>query len=110
MRVARRASWLGAAGFATLWTAGCHKTTFVQTPSDLVREPTRVVGCNHYFFGLVGDREFDARASCPGGVAVVRPGGAVETGVSTILTLGIYAPRKVYLTCSDAAAKGRSGS
>ncbi|MEI9953597.1 MAG: hypothetical protein WDO74_32595 [Pseudomonadota bacterium] len=98
--------WLGVASVATLWTAGCYKATFVQSPSDLERKPTQVVWSNHYFFGLAGEPEFDARASCPHGVAVVRTGGDVATGVSTILTLGIYAPRKVYLTCSNAAPKG----
>ncbi len=82
-------------------TAGCYKATFVEDPSAAKREPTHEEWSNHYVFGLVGDKEYDTRDWCPNGVAMARTGGNVGTSSLTIVTLGIYAPRKVYVTCAD---------
>jgi hypothetical protein len=82
-------------------TAGCYKATFVEDPSAAKREPTHEEWSNHYVFGLVGDKEYDTRDWCPNGVSAARTGGNVGTSALTIVTLGIYAPRKVYVTCAD---------
>ena len=82
-------------------TAGCYKATFVEDPSAAKREPTHEEWSNHYVFGLVGDKEYDTRDWCPNGIAMARTGGNVGTSSLTIVTLGIYAPRKVYVTCAD---------
>jgi len=81
-------------------TAGCYKATFVEDPSAAKREPTHEEWSNHYVFGLVGDKEYDTRQWCPDGVSMARTGGNVGTSALTIVTLGIYAPRKVYVTCA----------
>jgi hypothetical protein len=87
-------------GLATLAsTAGCYKATFVEDPSALKREPSHEEWANHYVFGLVGDKEYDVRQWCPNGTGVARTGGNVGTTMLTIVTIGIYAPRKVYVTC-----------
>ena len=80
---------------------GRYKATFVENPSAAKREPTHEEWSNHYVFGLVGDKEYDTRDWCPNGIAMARTGGNVGTSSLTIVTLGIYAPRKVYVTCAD---------
>jgi hypothetical protein len=82
-------------------TAGCYKATFVEDPSAVRQEPTHEEWSNHYVFGLVGDKEYDTREWCPEGVSMARTGGNVGTSALTIVTLGIYAPRKVYVTCAE---------
>jgi hypothetical protein len=86
---------------ATTTIAGCYKATFVETPEAAKREPTHDEWTDHYVFGLVGDEEYDTREFCPGGAEAVRTGGNASTTTITILTLGIYAPRKVYVTCHE---------
>jgi hypothetical protein len=49
----------------------------------------------------VGDKEYDVREWCPNGTGVARTGGNVGTTMLTIVTIGIYAPRTVYVTCGD---------
>ncbi len=80
-------------------TSGCYKATFVEDPSQVKREPTHEEWSDHFVFGLVGDKEYDTRQWCPEGTAVTRTGGNVGTSALTVVTLGIYAPRKVYVTC-----------
>jgi len=90
-------------------TAGCYKATFVEDPSAARQEPTHEEWSNHYVFGLVGDKEYDTREWCPDGVSMARTGGNVGTSALTIVTLGIYAPRKVYVRCAErqVASSGR---
>lgn len=91
-----------AVAIATLaMTSGCYKATFVEDPSAAKREPTHEEWSNHYVFGLVGDKEYDTRQWCPEGAAATRTGGNVGTSALTLVTLGIYAPRKVYVTCGS---------
>jgi hypothetical protein len=83
-----------------LTLTGCYKATFVNptvAPGPKVERWTEF-----YLFGLVGHEEVDVRLLCPGEVAAIRTGGNVATGVVTVLTLGIYAPRKIYVTCAGA--------
>ena len=80
---------------------GCYKATFVEDPTDLEREPTHSKWSHHYLFGTVGDTDFDAGELCPNGASVVRTGGDAATGFATVGTLGIYAPRKVKVTCAQ---------
>lgn len=91
---------------ALLGASGCYKATFIRDPSASAgAEHDRWV---HFFvFGLVGDPTIDVHEFCPDGkVARVQTGANFGTGLVTGLTLGIYAPRKVYVTCAaDAAGK-----
>jgi hypothetical protein len=80
-------------------TTGCYKATFVEDPSALKRETNHEEWASHYVFGLVGDKEYDVREWCPNGTGMVRTGGNVGTTALSIVTIGIYTPRKVYITC-----------
>jgi hypothetical protein len=100
VRIPRPTWLLGIVAIATLSsTTGCYKATFVENPTTLKREPTHEEWANHYVFGLVGDKEYDVRRWCPEGMGMVRTGGNAGTTALTIVTIGIYAPRKVYVTC-----------
>ncbi len=87
-----------AAVVALLATSGCFKATFIN--------PTVVPGETHeewtdfFLGGVVGTEDFDVRDFCPGEAAMVATGGDFLTGLVSVATLGIYVPRKVYVTCA----------
>jgi hypothetical protein len=82
--------------------SGCYKATFIQ--------PKTAAGVEHdewtdfFVFGLVGEERRDIAGYCAGEVARVRTGGNFGTGLVSAVTIGIYTPRKVYVTCADDAA------
>jgi hypothetical protein len=90
-------------GVAVAWLAltnGCYKATFYQDPH--ATSGTSHEEWTHFFlFGLVGHEVVDVRRYCPPrDVAMVRTGANAGTGFVSIITLGIYTPRKVYVTCA----------
>jgi len=98
-KLLRALALLAVAGTALL-ESGCYKATFI--------DPNAVRGAEHdewtdfFLFGLVGTEEYDVRQFCRGPVAMVRTGANFGTGVVSLVTLGIYTPRKVYVTCAAA--------
>lgn len=96
--------WRAAALLAVVVTGACYKATFVADPGSTKRATTHEEWTHHYVFGLVGeDTTYDVRRWCEGEAGVVRTGGNAGTVLATIFTLGIYAPRKVYVTCGEPA-------
>ena len=94
-----------AALLALVLAAGCYKATFIRDPSAQ-RGIEHDEWESYFIFGIVGEQTLDVRQFCPDGrVAQVQTGANFGTGLVTGLTLGIYAPRKVYVTC---AADGRA--
>jgi hypothetical protein len=84
---------------ATLASSGCYRATFYRDPS-VSKGETHDEWTNFYVFGLVGSEKVDVRPFCPGGdVAAVQTGGNFVTGLVSVVTIGIYTPRKVYVTC-----------
>src|SRR3954467_8512293 len=63
-----------------------------------------------FLFGLVNQYTIDDAEFCPQGRgAEVQTGGNLGRSVIYALTLGIYTPRKVYVTCAaDQGAQARS--
>jgi Bor protein len=90
---------LAALGIALALAGGCFKATFddrVVTPG-----PEHEQWRHRFVGGLIGDGEVDVREFCPdGAVARVATGGSLATSLTTIFTLFIYSPRKVYVTCA----------
>jgi hypothetical protein len=89
-----------APALALLLLCGCSAT---------FREPNAPAGASHerwlHFFvaGAVGHAELDVRDFCKSGRAQrIRSGGDLLTSGVSILTLGIYTPRKVVVTCEKA--------
>src|SRR5919201_1141467 len=60
-----------------------------------------------FIFGLVGEQTLDVHQFCPDGrFAEIQTGANFLTGLVSLVTIGIYTPRKVYVTC--AAGTGRA--
>lgn len=83
---------------SSLLTTGCYKATFID--SNAHRGAEHEEWTDFFVFGLVGTEEYDVRKFCQGPVALVRTGGNFATGLVSLVTLGIYFPRKVYVTCA----------
>lgn len=96
-------SWLSRLALvALLGSTGCYHATFFPDPS-LARGQTHEEWSDFFVFGLVGDEHFDTRSFCPSQeVAMVRTGGNFATGLVSALTIGIYTPRKLYVSCAAA--------
>jgi hypothetical protein len=70
------------------------------------REPRIATGkansiwASYYLFGLIGRPEIDVRDHCPSGRAsAIETGADVVTVGASLLTLGIYTPRRVHVSC-----------
>jgi hypothetical protein len=90
--------WLGVA-LCVLLASGCYHQV-VQTG----KAPGRGV-VEHWFvsvwaWGLVPAKPIDVRRECPGGVATIMSETSVVNGVIAVLTLGIYTPQHVRVTCA----------
>lgn len=57
-----------------------------------------------WIFGLVEAKPIDVRAQCPQGVARVRTGQSFLNGLAGGLTLGIWTPQEVSITCASGSA------
>lgn len=96
-RAARRRGRLLLAALALGALCGCHAT---------FRDPSVPAGRQHaawakfYLAGVVGHERIDIRDYCPSGrVHEVETAEDAQTLVLTVVTLGIYAPRRVFITC-----------
>jgi hypothetical protein len=82
---------------------GCYRATFISNPQAV--RGVEHDKWNHFFiFGLVGEAELDVRQFCPDGrVAELQTQETFLNGLVGLLTIGIYAPRTVYVTCAAGA-------
>src|SRR5688572_20035348 len=79
---------------------GCYKATFISNP-HVVRGADHNQWNSFFLWGLVGEETLDVRQFCSGGqVAQVRTGANVLTGLVSLVTIGIYAPRMAYVWCA----------
>jgi len=85
------------------------KASFYTDPK-LVRGLEHDLWSDFYLFGLIGNEQFDVQQFCEKRpVAEVRTGGNFATSLVSYLTLGIYTPRKVYVTCAASPGQSRYG-
>jgi hypothetical protein len=98
-----RALAMAAAMVASITMGGCYKATFVR---DLPPAgPVQSEWVRFHLFGLIGVHDLDVRDHCPdGSVRILRTGSSAGTAVVTILTAGIYSPRKLWIQCGDREA------
>ncbi len=102
-----RRSLLFAAATTLVVASGCYRVTVV----DGARAPTRGGDvererwAHFFFFGLVGDEQFDVRRICGGPAATIRTDGDVLTTVTALLTVGLYTPRHVAIDCAAGASR-----
>lgn len=86
-----------------LFTTGCYHQVVRTgaTPSTQVIERPWTAT---YFFGLVPASTINTAAECPNGVAVVETQQTFPNGLLGVLTLGIYTPQTVRITCATGQA------
>lgn len=97
---ARRIGTALLTGALLLATSGCYKATFYKNASA-VKGEEHEEWTDFFVFGMVGSEQIDVKRFCSNGdAAVIRTGGNVGTGLVGALTIGIYTPRKVYVTCA----------
>ncbi len=88
--------------------SGCYRATFYKDASTIKGEEHEE-WTNFYVFGLVGTQNIDVKRFCPHGqVASVRTGGNFGTGLVGLVTIGIYTPRKVYVSCTAQGTQASS--
>jgi hypothetical protein len=97
-------SWLSfAVAAAVLVLPGCYHQvvrTGAAPGTVTVERPWTAT----YFFGLVPATAINTAAECPAGVAVVETEQSFLNGLVGALTLGIYTPQTVSITCAAAAS------
>jgi hypothetical protein len=92
---------------ALLALAGCYKATFHES-ATAVRGRQHEQWSDFFILGLVGSQTFEVAHFCGAeAVAEIRTGGNFLTGLVSVITIGIYTPRKAYVTC--AAGNAQSG-
>jgi hypothetical protein len=57
-----------------------------------------------WLWGLIPANELDVRQQCPGGVATIETEQSFMNGLVGLITLGIYTPQHVRVTCSSRSA------
>ncbi len=97
----------GAVIAAIVLLAGACYRQVVQTG----RTPSSTVIDNpwtHTFlWGIVPAKPIDVTAQCRSGIATVVTEQSFWNGLATVLTLGIWGPRHVTITCATGSALGR---
>ena len=97
---------LGQAALVTSALAGGCAASFTDPRVPAGEESSEWVP--FYLWGSVGHAEIDVRDHCPTARAHrVRTGGNVLTIGATLITVGIYAPRKVTITCEAVPSAGK---
>ena len=85
---------------ALLGAAGCYKATFIRD-TNAVKGVEHDKWLDYWLWGLVNEQDIDVKQFCPDGrVAQVVTGGDFLSGLVNFVTIGIYAPRKVWVTCA----------
>ncbi len=94
-----RKRWVSAS-LLVLGTAGCfHQVVNTgRTPGTTVVDKPWV---STWLWGLVAAQPIDARQACPTGVAVITTEQSFVNGLVGAVTLGIYTPQHVTITCAS---------
>ena len=80
---------------------GCYKATFIRD-AQAIRGEEHDEWTSFFVFGLVGEQNLDVKQFCPDGrFAEIQTGANFLTGLVSLVTIGIYTPRKVYVTCAS---------
>ena len=63
-----------------------------------------------WLWGLVANDEVDVRQNCPMGVAIVETEQSFGNGLVALVTIGIYTPQHVRITCASSSASLPAGT
>lgn len=95
----RRLGRVSLCAIALLTTACFHQVVNTgRSPGATVIEEAWV---STWLWGLVAAKPIDVRQQCPGGVAVVETQQSFVNGLVGAVTLGIYTPQRVRITCAS---------
>lgn len=94
-----RRRWLPVALVVLGSTACFHQVVQTGRPagSTVIDKPW----VNMWLWGLVAAEPMETRPMCPSGVAVVTTEMSFLNGLASAITLGIYSPAHVTITCSS---------
>jgi hypothetical protein len=86
-----------------LLAAACYRQVVQtgRTPGTTVVEKPWTAT---WMWGLVPAQTIDVSSQCTSGIATVETQMTVPNWLATVVTLGIYAPRNVKVTCANRAA------
>lgn len=96
-------SWIALALGLTL--AGCYHQVVQtgRTPgTTVVKKPWTAT----WLWGLVPASPIDVTRDCPGGIATVETKQSFVNGLVGAVTIGIFTPRDVTVTCASGSARG----
>lgn len=97
-----RRRWLPFTLCLGLSTACFHQV--VQTGSAPAGDGVEKQFVATWFWGLVPAQEIDVRKQCSRGVATVETEQSFVNGLVSVVTIGIYTPQHVKITCASATA------
>jgi hypothetical protein len=80
---------------------GCHAVRYDAGRPPSPRRYERTV--HFYLWGLAGKPSVDLDAACPEGVSQVESGASFPLWFAQVATLGLWAPRRVVVTCAEVA-------
>ena len=83
---------------AGLFSSGCFSTHFRD--KRFLRAEEKSEWRSFFFWGLAGDADVNLGQLCPAGVSELEIKQNVGTWFATVLTLGIYAPQILSVTCA----------
>ena len=90
--------WLSLALCVGLSTGCFHQV--VQTGSAPGTAKVEHWFVSTWLWGLVPAKEIDVRRECPAGVATIMSETSFVNGLISVLTVGIYTPQHVRVTCA----------
>jgi len=103
----QRKRWAALALVAFLGTGCFHQIVQTgQAAGPTVIDKEWVPG---WIFGLVANDEVDVRKDCPMGVAMVETEQSFLNGIVSLVTIGIYTPQHVRITCASRSASLPAG-
>jgi hypothetical protein len=99
---------LGVAVAACVVLSGCYHqvvATGLAPGATIIKKPWT----STWIFGLVEAKPINVRQECPGGVAFVASKHTVPTWFASVLTIGIWTPVDVTVTCAGGRASLNPG-
>jgi hypothetical protein len=88
---------------------GCFRTT-VETGLAPSEQVVKKESASAWIGGLVGPEKVDAASACPSGVAKVQTQQSLLNQVVAYLTLGIYTPMTIRITCARVTPESHGAS
>jgi hypothetical protein len=102
---------LGLLALGLLLASGACYHQVVRTGRPVGTTVVDLPWVSTWFWGLVPATDINVRPQCPSGVALVETEQSFANSFVGIITLGIYAPQHVRVTCASAGTSlGRVGA